>query len=172
LALSKLFATNPILAIGLGALVIGSFVGFKVAAAQASKRQYGQGDYQVLEGGSHASGNDIPLGTSRNGQQEYAEGGEARMIIPKGATSKYRSILPEIFQALKQKDFENQFQRIGKSSQGIPLIVNVGGGNTISTGRMERTLEMIHRQGQEKTILDGKGRLVTTYKNLVQIREN
>jgi len=173
LALSKLFATNPILAIGLGALVIGSFVGFKVAAAQASKRQYGQGDYQVLEGGSHASGNDTFLGThDSEGRPEYGEFGEARMIIPKGATSKYRSILPEIFQALKEKDFENQFQRIGKSSQGIPLIVNVGGGNTISTGRMERTLEMIHRQGQEKTILDGKGRLVTTYKNLVQIREN
>lgn len=172
LALSKLFATNPILAIGLGALVIGSFIGFKVAAANASKKQYGGGDFQVLQGGSHASGNDIPLGTStKDGRQEYAEGGEGRMIIPKGATAKYRTLLPEIFQALKQKDFENQFQRVQKSSAGIPLIVNVGGGTTISTGRMERTLDLIHRQGQEKTLVDGKGRLVTTYKNLTTIRE-
>lgn len=172
LALSKLFATNPILAIGLGALMIGSFVGFKIAAANASKRQYGEGDLQVLRGGSHASGNDIPLGTTdKQGRHEHAEGGEARMILSKSATSKYRSILPEIFQALKQKDFENQFQRIGNASAGIPLIVNVGGGNSISTGRMERTLDLIHRQGQEKTIIDGRGRMVTTYKNLTTVRE-
>ncbi len=169
LAISKLFATNPILAIGLGALVIGSFVGFKIAAANASKRQYGHGDYQVLKGGSHASGDDIPLGTSRNGQQEYAEGGEGRMIIPKDATTKYRSLLPEIFQALKQKDFENQFQRIEKTNNSIPLIVTVGGGATISTGGIERRLDLIHKQGQEKTIIDGKGRTITTYKNLTRI---
>lgn len=174
LALSKLFATNPILAIGLGALVIGSFVGFKIAAANAAKKEYGQGDFQILEGGSHASGNDIPLGTTTpDGRQEYAEGGEARIILPKSATAKYRTLLPEIFQALKQKDFENQFQRIGKASQGIPLIVNVAaGGSNISTERMERTLDLIHRQGQEKTVIDGKGRRVVTYKNLTQIFDN
>jgi len=168
LALSKLFATNPILAIGLGALVIGSFVGFKVAAAQASKRQYATGGSEFIEGGSHASGNDTYLGFQSEGKPAYAERGEFHGIVRKEQVPKYRSLLPQIIDSLNRGVFENEFHRINKATAGIPLIVNVNSGTSISTERMEGSLSKLVRMGEVKDNRDSNGKGFVVYKNLTQ----
>lgn len=171
--ISKLFAEKNILAIPLAALMLGSFIGFKLAAVGAAKKEYAEGDYQVLKGGSHASGNDVPLGThSSDGRPEYAEGGEARMILSKRSTRKYKSVLPQIFHALKKGTFEMEFTRQANAARDLPLIMNVGQSSHVSMGGVENRLGKLIEQGRNVTLTDSKGRpktvvrgnLTTVYK--------
>ena len=75
----------------------GSFAAAKIKANEVTnKTTYGKGGYEFLRGGSHASGNDIPMGTMSDGSQRTAEGGEFFAIINKKSTNKYRSILPDV----------------------------------------------------------------------------
>lgn len=172
-AIAKVFSSVPFpLNIAASALMLGAFVSAKVQASRLAKREFAEGDFQILEGGSHASGNDIPLGTrSKDGRQEFAEGGEARIILSKSSTSKYRQLLPDIYQALKAKRFEHEFQRIGKPVSDTAVIVQAGG-TSVNTKLMENELRAIRRNGEEKTYVDGKGRTVTKYKNLTTVQEN
>ena len=55
----------------------GSFAFSKIKAAQVAKESYGEGHVELLQGGSHQSGNDIDLGTRPNGTRRRAEGGES-----------------------------------------------------------------------------------------------
>ena len=82
----------------------GSFAIAKVKAHQVTKKsqQYGEGGLEILNGGSHASGNDIPIGMTKDGKQRKAEGGEALAIISKSKTRKYKTILPDIVKSLNK----------------------------------------------------------------------
>lgn len=66
------------------AVMWASFAASKIKAAQLAKQTggnggtetYGDGTVELLEGGSHQSGNDIDLGTKPDGTRRRAEGGE------------------------------------------------------------------------------------------------
>ena len=66
-------------AIAATALMFGSFAAAKIKAmsvAGMSTEEYGEGTVELLEGGSHQSGNDIDLGRKSNGTRRRAEGGD------------------------------------------------------------------------------------------------
>ena len=81
-------------------VMISSFLASKALAFKAT--QYGEGHVELLDyGGSHASGNDMPLATDRRGRQRRVEKGEAFAVFNKKAVrrhgySKIKSIVDGI----------------------------------------------------------------------------
>jgi hypothetical protein len=68
--------------------MFGAFAQAKIKAAEVSK--YGEGGFEVLEGGSHASGHDIDLGVkNRRGRRMRAEGKEGIGIFSIRAMNRY-----------------------------------------------------------------------------------
>lgn len=105
---------GPALALAAIATMWGSFAAAKIKAAQVASQseQYGEGGLEFLEGGSHASGNDIDLGVeNKRHKRMRAEGGEALAIINKKRTRQYRDILPGIIESLNKGTFEQSYMR-------------------------------------------------------------
>ena len=105
---------GPALAIAAIATMWGSFAAAKIKAAQVASQseQYGEGGLEFLEGGSHASGNDIDLGVeNKRHKRMRAEGGEALAIISKKRTRQYRDILPGIIESLNKGTFEQSYMQ-------------------------------------------------------------
>lgn len=172
-AVSKVFSTVPFpLNIGAVAVMLGAFASAKIQAAQLSRREFAEGDFTILEGGSHASGNDIFVGQGKDGRPEYAEGGEARMILSRKSTRKYRSLLPEIFHALKAGTFEQEFTRQANAARELPLIVNTGGGQLVNMRGVEKGIGHLIEQGKDRQYTDSKGRLVVKRGNLTTVYVN
>lgn len=111
----KKFASNPILAGILTATMISGFTASKIMAYKAT--QYGDGHVELLDyGGSHASGNDMPLATDRNGRQRRVERGEAFAVFNKRAVqrqgySKIRDIVDSINKGTYERQAMNTLQR-------------------------------------------------------------
>lgn len=98
------------LAIAAIATMWSSFAAAKIKARQLTQTQdveYGQGGLEILQGGSHQSGNDVDLGTMPDGRRRRAEGGEAVAVINKRATRKYRKELPSIIKSINQGTYSN-----------------------------------------------------------------
>jgi hypothetical protein len=143
----------------------GSFIASKVKAAQVSKQSYGEGGLEFLEGGSHASGNDVDLGTTKSGKARRGEGGETMAIIKKSQTRKYRKILPGIVDALNKGVFEKKYME-AYDLGGISMNMIQ---NPTDVKTLERDVGAIKRQGERKFFVDGKGRTIETYKNLTRV---
>lgn len=73
-----------------------SFMAAKSKAASVAKESYAEGTIEMLQGGSHASGRDIDLGTKSDGTRRRAEGGEFFAVINKRSSRKYRGVIPRI----------------------------------------------------------------------------
>lgn len=147
------------------AAMFGSFAFAKVKSAQVAKQSLGEGGMDILEGGSHASGNDIYLG-NQNGVDQFAEGGEARAIISKKNTRKYRNILPDIIGSLNKGTFEQKYTNV-YNTEGVSLSVVSGGGSNLKS--LEKDVDEIKKQGERKYFVNGKGQTIETYKNLRRI---
>lgn len=172
-ALAKVFKEVPFpLNIAASAVMLGAFASAKIQAANLARRQFGEGDYTILEGGSHASGNDIFIGQGKDGRPEFAEGGEARMILSKRSTQKYRSLLPEIFHALKTGTFEQEFTRQANAARELPLIVNTSGGQLVNMRGVEKGIGHLIEQGKDRQYTDSKGRLVVKRGNRTTVYVN
>ena len=99
------------LAIAAIATMWSSFASAKIKARQLTQTQdveYGQGGLEILQGGSHQSGNDVDLGTMPDGRRRRAEGGEAVAIINKNATRKYRNVLPDIIKSINKGTYNDE----------------------------------------------------------------
>jgi hypothetical protein len=140
--------------IAASALMIGSFVAAKAKALAATRQEFAEGDLSVLEGGSHSSGNDIFIGEQK-GKKQYAEGGEARMILSKRQTSKYMSngLLPAIYQSLKAGEFEKRFMQMDKAGRDMARSVNVIHKPGTDTKNMESLLRKLVKQNEENIVL-------------------
>ena len=80
------------------AIMWGSFAAAKIKAAEVtSSESYGEGTVELLQGGSHQSGNDVDLGRKKDGTRRRAEGGEFFAVINKRNSRKYRSLVPMLF---------------------------------------------------------------------------
>lgn len=126
------FGVGIPIAIGLIATMFGAFAAAKVQASQLAAQTYGEGGTELLSGGSHQSGRDIPLGTMPDGRERRAEGGEYLAVINKRSSRRYGSVIPAVIDALNAGVFEQKYGNAFRGDAGI--VVNVDG----STDAIER----------------------------------
>lgn len=146
-------------------LMWGSFTASKIKARQVTKgdtESYGDGTFEFLQGNSHQSGNDIDLGTKRDGTRRRAEGGEAWGVISRLGTRKYRRILPDVFSSLSNGTFANKYLKAYEGGDG--LSINVQGDNP-DMRQIKSDVSEIKEQGKRKYYTDDQG-TVMVYKNL------
>lgn len=137
---------GPALALAAIATMWGSFAAAKIKAAQVASQseQYGEGGLEFLEGGSHASGNDIDLGVeNKRHKRMRAEGGEALAIINKKRTRQYRDILPGIIESLNKGTFEQSYMQ----SFAAPVELQLAGfGQSTDISRLEQDVSRIKEE--------------------------
>lgn len=142
----------------------GSFAAAKIKAAQVTKMDtetYGEGTVELLQGGSHQSGNDIDLGRKPNGTRRRAEGGEFFAVINKRSSRKYRAIIPDVMNRLNDGTFAEKYM---SAYDGGSLIVNEDRRTDISG--LSADVRKIREQGESERYVDGNGNTVEQYKNL------
>ena len=146
----------------MSATLFASFAAAKIKAFQATKL-FRQGGYEVLSGGSHASGKDIPLGFTSDGRQRRAEGGEGMAIFNRRSTSKYGSLIPDLVSAINRGDFENKYRGMIDASASLPMVTN---SVHVNTGKMEKELVGIRRLlGGREVYLNESGERVEVIGN-------
>lgn len=162
----------PVVGPGLAAAALvamwASFAFAKVKAAQVAGQteQYGQGTVELLQGGSHASGHDIDLGTKADGTRRRAEGGEYFAVINKRNSRRYGHLIPDVINAFNDGTFADKYQRANAAMGGYAVGL-VGGGNTDVSG-LEKDVAAIREQGDRTQYVDGQGNTVIRYKNLTR----
>lgn len=158
----------PALALAAIATMWGSFAISKVKAAQLAKEseQYGEGGLEFLEGGSHASGNDIDLGVeNKRHKRMRAEGGEALAIISKKRTRQYRDLLPGIIESLNKGTFEQTYLQ----SFATPIGLQIAGiGQQTDLSRLEQDVMRIKEELGYKYIVESD-RTIIKQGNLTRI---
>lgn len=156
---------GPALAIAAMATMWGSFAYAKVKAVQATKQEYGEGTVELLEGGSHASGNDIDLGyDKRTRKHRRAEGGEYFAVVNKRNSRKYRNIIPDVINSFNDGTFADKYQKTSEVMGG--MAINVMRSST-DVSHLERKVDEICKQGERQVYTDGEN-IVIRYKNLTQ----
>ena len=151
------------IAIALIATMFGAFAAAKVQANQLTAQTYGEGGTELLSGGSHQSGRDIPLGTMPDGRERRAEGGEYLAIINKRSSRKYGGLIPSVVDALNSGVFEQKF---GNAFKGDALVVNVDG-STDAIERFHRDMKAAMGRKSETRLADGTR--IITYGNTKKI---
>lgn len=162
----------PFLAAAAIAAMWGSFIAAKIKAKQvaSSAEEYGEGGLEFLEGGSHASGNDIDLGTTnKKGKRMRAEGGEALAIINKKNTSKYKKILPDVISSLNRGVFEDKY--LDTFSANTDIIVSQQS-KQINLTTIEDTLGDIKKQGDIRYFYGPNGEVIEVKGNVKRIIRN
>lgn len=143
-ALGGVKVIGPALAIAAIATMWGSFIASKARASKIRSQQYGEGGLEFLEGGSHASGNDIDLGVeNKRHKRMRAEGGEALAIINKKRTRQYRDILPGIIESLNKGTFEQSYTQSFVAPIGLQL---AGVSQPTDISRLERDVTRIKEE--------------------------
>ena len=160
-------------AIAATALMFGSFAAAKIKAASISgtgggEEQYGDGTVELLQGGSHQSGNDIDLGRKKDGTRRRAEGGEYFAVINRRSSRRYRSLIPDVIHALNDGTFAQKYQR-AYGDGGIQVSVTTQNNDLRS---LSSDVRLIREQGEQSVTYDRNGNEVMRYKNLRRIIKN
>lgn len=163
-SLSGVPVVGPGLAVAALALMWGSFAAAKIKAAQVSTEQYGEGTVELLQGGSHASGHDIDLGTKPNGTRRRAEGGEYFAVINKRNSRRYGHVIPDVINSFNDGTFADKYMRANAAMAGAA--VGIVGGTDVSG--LERDVAAIRKQGDESRMVDGDGNTIVRHKNLTR----
>lgn len=171
---SSIPIVGPALALAAIATMWTSFAVAKVKAKQVTVSQseeYGEGGLEFLEGGSHASGNDIDLGVENKKKRRMkAEGGEALAIISKKRTRKYKKILPDVIDSLNKGTFEDKYLNAFASSDGLSISLNSNGNMDLS--KIEDDVRSIRKQSETKYYALPNGAVVIQHKNVKRIIKN
>lgn len=171
---SSIPIVGPALALAAIATMWTSFAVAKVKAKQVTASQseeYGEGGLEFLEGGSHASGNDIDLGTNNSkGKRMRAEGGEALAIINKKRTRKYRKILPDVIDSFNKGTFEDKYLNAFANSDNLSVSFNANG--NIDLSNIENDVRSIRKQNEVKYYTMPDGTVVMQRKNVKRIIKN
>ena len=172
---SSIPIVGPALALAAIATMWTSFAVAKIKAKQVTASQseeYGEGGLEFLEGGSHASGDDIDLGTSnKKGKRMRAEGGEALAIINKHKTRKYRKILPDVIDSFNKGTFEDKYLKAFDGSDELSVSLNANGSN-IDLSKLEDDVRSIRRQNETKYYTMPNGTVVMQRRNVKRIIKN
>ena len=174
-AMSGIPIIGPALALAAIATMWTSFAVAKVKAKQATaaaNQEYGEGGLEFLEGGSHASGNDIDLHQKNSeGKNMRAEGGEAMAIINRRNTRKYKRVLPDIVDSLNKGTFENKFsQAFDKADSLQAQMITVQ--TTTDLSNIEKGVEAIKKQNSERIYPLGDGRTLIIKGNVKRYINN
>lgn len=167
-SLSVIPVVGPALAAAALIAMWGSFAFAKVKAAQVAgnSESYGDGTVELLQGGSHASGHDIDMGTKADGTRRRAEGGEYFAIINKRNSRRFGDIIPDVINSFNDGTFADKYQRANANMAGMAVAM-VGGSGTDVTA-LEKDVREIRKQGARTRFVDGNGNVVEVYKNLKQ----
>lgn len=163
------------LAIGLITAAIAAmwttFAVAKVKAAQVARQtsKYGKGGYEVIGGGSHVMGNDVPLGvtTSRNTGM-VAEGGEGVAVISRRAVSKYGKSVGAVVDAINDMSFPKAYAN-GLAESSVAMSLNVAGRTDLT--RVESGINALIGQGRRREYVLPDGAVVHetgTHKRIVR----
>lgn len=160
----------PWLAIPAIAIMWATFGAAKIKASQLAKssgtEQYGDGTYEFIDGGSHQSGNDVPLGINpRTGKERRVEGGEMFAVVNKAGVRKYRSELPTIINSLNRGEFDRTYIRQAFAQQPASVVVNASNDN----GKLRDILAELRKMSERQVYTDSKGRTVIRYKKHTKI---
>ena len=161
------------LAVAATALMFGSFAAAKIKAASVSgagggDEEYGEGTVELLQGGSHQSGNDIDLGRKKDGTRRRAEGGEYFAVINRRNSRRYRNVIPDVINSLNDGTFAEKYQR-AYGDGGVKVSVQTQ--NQDLRG-MASDVRLIREQGEQRVSYDARGNEVIQYKNLRRIIKN
>ena len=152
---------GPALAIAGIATMWSSFIGAQMKARSLAKQEFGEGTVELLEGGSHASGNDIDLGYDKKTHKyRRAEGGEFFAVINKRESRRHRNLIPDVINSLNDGTFTQKYQRANDALGGI--IIQSG----TDVSRLEKDVHAIKKQGEEMRFVDNEGKIIVKYKNL------
>lgn len=167
---SGLGPAGPALALAAIATMWGSFAVAKVKAAQVTKasQEYGEGGLEFLEGGSHASGNDIDLHTTNSkGKNMRAEGGEAMAIINRRNTRKYRKVLPQIVDSINKGTFEDKF--MGAFKTGDDLSQNITyQSQAVDLSRLEEDVRALKDNSERQYYTMSDGSYIEKRRNVIR----
>lgn len=171
---SSIPIVGPALALAAIATMWTSFAVAKIKAKQVTASQsdeYGEGGLEFLEGGSHASGDDIDLGVKNKKKRRMrAEGGEALAIISKKRTRKYKKILPDVINSLNKGTFEDKYLNAFASSDGLNISLNSNG--SVDLSKIEDDVRSIRKQSETKYYTLPNGTVVIQHKNVKRIIKN
>lgn len=160
----------PVVGVGLAVAALAtmwaSFLASKAKAAQVAKESYGDGTVELLQGGSHASGNDIDLGMTKDGKNRRAEGGEYFAIINKRNSRRFGSIIPDVINSFNDGTFADKYQRANSDMAGVALAMVGSNGTDVSA--LERGVDAIRKQGERSRFVDGDGNTIEIYKNVTR----
>ena len=168
----KAFSGAGVVGLALAALATatmwGAFAAAKIKAFQvtAQTEQYEHGTVELLQGGSHASGHDVDLGTKPDGTRRRAEGGEFFAVINKKNSRRYRSVIPDVINSLNNGTFADRYQRANEQMDRYAVGM-INGPKTDLSG-LERDVAKIREQGDETRFVDAQGNTVIRYKNLTR----
>lgn len=169
-AFSSLSVVGPILAAAAIATMFGSFAYAKIRAKQITSQAqaYGEGGLEFLEGGSHASGNDIDLGVQNKRKRRMkAEGGEALAIVNKRNTRKYRRVLPDIIESLNKGNFEDRYLNAFSVGENLALTTNLN--SNIDLSRIENDVNYIRKQRETQYFTTTDGSIIVQRKNVRRV---
>ena len=171
---SSIPIVGPALALAAIATMWTSFAVAKIKAKQVTASQsdeYGEGGLEFLEGGSHASGDDIDLGVKNKKKRRMrAEGGEALAIISKKRTRRYKKILPDVINSLNKGTFEDKYLNAFASSDGLNISLNSNG--SVDLSKIEDDVRSIRKQSETKYYTLPNGTVVIQHKNVKRIIKN
>lgn len=156
------------------AVMWASFAASKIKAAQLAKQTggtggtggtetYGDGTVELLEGGSHQSGNDIDLGTKPDGTRRRAEGGEFFAVINKRSSRRFRKIIPDVINSLNNGTFAHKYLKSYSDGDGLTLNVT---GQSPDLRNLSDDVREIKKQNRRRVYVDGDGNTIESYKNL------
>ena len=145
------------LAVAASTMLVGSFIAAKAMAAQAAN--YGEGGFEVLQGGSHASGHDIALGTTnRHGRQMHAEGGEGMGIFSRQAMWRYGARRIEgVVKAINTGRFGDAVKNNAEMGEELSTYAVNARGEIVNLATIEKSLANIERNGENGTFYDKDG---------------
>lgn len=162
------------LAIPAIAVMWGSFAASKIKASQLSKKtanseSYGDGTVELLQGGSHASGNDIDLGTKKDGTRRRAEGGEFFAVINKRNSRRFKNVIPDVIKSLNNGTFANKYMSAYDGANGISLNIS---NNSNNIDDLKKDVKEIRDQNKRRYFVDSNGHTYMSYKNLRRKTKN
>ena len=172
--LYKAYAGIPfgglVIASAAAAGMLSMFFAARASVKSSLSSKYGEGGYEMLQGGSHASGNDIDLGISnRKGRHMRAEGGESVAIFSRKAVKRYGGTIPSVVDSFNNGDFGERYAK----SFDLPAEVKyVGVQGSVDLSRIETKLDELKAQGAEKISVLPDGTLYVRKGNVTRIIRN
>ena len=153
------------------AVMWGSFAASKIMAFNATRQgteQYGEGTVELLQGGSHQSGDDVDLGRKKDGTRRRAEGGEFFAVINKRNSRRFRKEIPDVIHSLNDGTFAERYMNAYKTADGMTVVEM---GSNPDLRMLQDDVSAIREQGERQRYSDGKGTHIV-YKNLHRIIKN